>query len=620
MDRTSIIAIIICLIVLVLWFPLVNRIFPPKPLPPGATNAITSTLTVTNQTSTVAPGSAAQSPFTNAPKLIVATNIPEQTLVITNQNARYTFSSHGGGLKLAELVHYPETVSSRRQKQPAGTNRLATLNAFTPAPTMALLDGEAVQGDGVFELSEITNGVRAVKTLTNGLVIIKDFQLTTNYLISVTVRLENHSDASLTLPAQEWIVGTATPLDPRDNGQLVGVLWYNGSKSEEISAGWFAGSTLGCSCLPGTPRAEFRGGATNVVWVAAHNQFFTLIAMPQQPGQEVVIRKIGLPRPTGEDARMVATNAPAPLGYEAAVVYPSLTLAPTQALERQVMIFAGPKEYRTLARIANTFNNNVDLAMGFDRALFGRFTAFFARLMLLSMNALHDLFRVGYGWVIIILTVLIKALFWPLTQASTRSMKRMQAMQPQMNALREKYKDDPLKANRKMMEFMKEHKISPLGGCLPMLLQMPVFIGLYVMIQSAIELRGAQFLWAHDLTQPDTLFIIPALGFLPFFGIPGVGLPFNLLPLIMGVTMLWQSHLTPPSPGMDPMQQKIMRYMPLMFMLFLYNFSAGLTLYWTVQNLLTILQTKLTRTAPPAATTPVPAKAPVLTPQRKKRK
>ena len=196
-------------------------------------------------------------------------------------------------------------------------------------------------------------------------------------------------------------------------------------------------------------------------------------------------------------------------------------------------------------------------------------------------------------------------------------MKRMQALQPQMKAIQEKYKDDPVKMNRKVMEFMKEHKASPLGGCLPMLLQMPVFIGLYVMIQSAIELRGAHFLWVGDLTKPDTLMVIPGLSFIPFLGVPGVGLPLNLLPLIMGATMLWQSHLAPPSPGMDPSQQKIMRYMPLIFMLFLYNFSAGLTLYWTVQNLLTIAQTKLTKMQPEKA----PAgKGQVLTTPAKKKK
>jgi len=117
-----------------------------------------------------------------------------------------------------------------------------------------------------------------------------------------------------------------------------------------------------------------------------------------------------------------------------------------------------------------------------------------------------------------------------------------------------------------------------------MLVQIPFFFGFYRMLQSAIELRGARFLWAPDLSQPDTVWHLPGLAF-----------PVNPLPLVMGVTMLWQARLTPPSPGMDPVQQKIMKYMPLMFMVFLYNFSAGLTLYWTVQNLLTIAQMKLTR-------------------------
>ena len=154
-------------------------------------------------------------------------------------------------------------------------------------------------------------------------------------------------------------------------------------------------------------------------------------------------------------------------------------------------------------------------------------------------------------------------------------MKRMQALQPQMNAIKEKYKDDPVKMNKKTMEFMKENKVSPLGGCLPMLLQIPVFFGFYSMIQSAIELRGAQLPVGQGLVQTDTLFVIPGLGFIPFFGIVGVGLPFNLLPLIMGVTMLWQARLTPPSPGMDPTQAKMMRYMPLMFLVFLYNSPPG---------------------------------------------
>jgi YidC/Oxa1 family membrane protein insertase len=141
-----------------------------------------------------------------------------------------------------------------------------------------------------------------------------------------------------------------------------------------------------------------------------------------------------------------------------------------------------------------------------------------------------------------------------------------------------------------------------------MLIQMPVFFGFFTMIRSAIELRGASFLWIHDLSRPDTIALIPGLNF-----------PLNLLPLIMGVTMLWQARLAPPSPGMDPAQAKMMRYTPLLFITFLYNYSSGMALYWTVNNVLSIVQTKLTKTiAEPA--TPAGPKGPILTPGPKKRK
>jgi YidC/Oxa1 family membrane protein insertase len=606
MDRNSILVLVVCFILLMLWYPLVNKLYPPKPLPPGATNAPAALSATTNQPAPAPTASAVLEEPSAMPKPVVSANVPEELLEVANANARYTFTSYGGGLKQIELLHYPETVPKHREKQPQ-TNNVATLNTLTPAPTLALLDGDAVQGDGIFRLTNTASGVRAEKTLTNGLTIVKDFRLSSNYLVLATVRLENRSALPLVLPAQEWFVGTATPMGPRDQGRAVGVMWYNGTKTLDPGGSYYFSG----GCRQAVPPLEYPGGDSNVVWVAAHNQFFALAAMPQQPAQGLIIRRIILPRPTGEEARLVPTNAPPPQGYAAAMTYPGLTLAPRQTFERQIALYAGPKEYRTLARIGSQFNNNLDLVMNFGWA------GFVSKALLLGMNTLHSALKIPYGWAIIAITVVIKLVFWPLTQASTRSMKRLQALQPQLNALKEKYKDDPVKMNKKTMEFMREHKVSPLGGCLPMLLQIPVFFGFFSMIQSAIELRGARFLWIPDLSQTDTLFIIPALGFIPFFGIQGVGLPFNLLPLFMGATMLWQSHLTPPSPGMDPTQQKIMRYMPLMFLAFLYNYSAGLTLYWTVQNLLTILQTYLTRTVPE---TTAPAKAPVLTPPQKKRK
>ena len=231
-------------------------------------------------------------------------------------------------------------------------------------------------------------------------------------------------------------------------------------------------------------------------------------------------------------------------------------------------------------------SNNVDAIMGFTG-----FFGFFSKLLLLSMNGLHS-FGLSYGVTIIAITVLIKLVFWPLTNASTKSQKRMQALQPQLQAISEKYKDDPAKKNQKTMEFWKEHKINPMGSCLPTLLQIPVFFGFYWMLRNAIELRGVPFLWAYDLSQPDTVAHL-------------AGFPVNPLPLIMGVTQLWQAHLMPPSPGMDPGQQKIMKFMPLMFIALLYRMSAGLTLYWTVQNLLSILQTKVTKTTEPPRAVPV---------------
>jgi len=320
--------------------------------------------------------------------------------------------------------------------------------------------------------------------------------------------------------------------------------------------------------------------------------------MPKETALSLVARPITLPQfPNLGDI----TNKALPVGAQAALVYPAQTLTAGSAVDRQIALYAGPKEYRTLAIIGDEFQNRADDVMGFG-GIFG----FCAKPLLLAMNWLHDITHLGYGLVIILITVLIKVIFWPLTAASTRSMKRMQALQPEMAALKEKYKDDLQKFTSKQWELYKKHKVNPMSGCLPMVIQMPVFIGFFTMIRSAIELRGAHFLWAADLSKPDTLFMIPGVTFIPMISTPQ-GLPFNLLPLLMGGAMLWQSHLTPPSPGMDPGQQKIMRYMPLIFLVFLYNYSAGLALYWTVNNLLTILQTKLTKNLkdPVVTVTPV---------------
>ena len=598
MDRKSIIILVLCFIAFFSLHWVVDKIYPPKPLPPEATNSVPSEAALLTNPAATTSSVSARSESLHAPEQVAfSPSAPEEFLEITNANAHYTFSTYGGGLKQIELLQYPETVSTRRERKTA-TNRVATLNSFTPSATLSLQD-HGLEGDTGYKLTRTAGGIRAEKQLTNGLSIVKEFEPGSNYLVQATVRLENQSDKALSLPAQNWFAGTATPMNPRDDGSAVGVMWYNGSKAQDVGASYF--STRGFACMPRVPPPDFRGGQSNVTWVAVHNQFFALVVMPQlqEPANQVVVHTKPLPRPNEDE--LTYRSVREPVGYTAELVYPALTLAPHQSLQRQMAIFAGPKEYRTLATIAAALNNNVDAIMGY-----GGFFGFFSKALLLGMNALHHSLGLPYGWVIIAITVIIKVVFWPLTQASTRSAKRMQMLQPQIKALQEKYKDDPVKAQRKMMEFWKEHKINPMSGCLPTLIQMPVFFGFFFMIRSAIELRGASFLWVGDLSSPDTLFIIP-----------GINFPFNLLPLVMGATMLWQAHLTPPSPGMDPAQAKMMRYMPLMFLVFLYNYSAGLTLYWTVQNLLSIVQTKLIRTAAEPVS---PVKGPVLTAPQKKRK
>jgi YidC/Oxa1 family membrane protein insertase len=597
MDKTGIIVVSICVLLLGWWFVEQNKIAQQQARF-NATNIVaTAQSAMTNATAT--PPSAAV-PAT-APAIVFSPNLAEQILVLTNGRARYTFTSRGGGLKLVELLDYPQTISQRWKKTRATDDSLASLNTRAPLPMLAVGGDAKLSGDGIFTLTPIAGGVRAEKKLSDGLQLVKDFTFSSNFLVNASLRFENTSGRPLALPAQELIVGTATPMDADDTSLTEGLMWSDGKTARDQPITWFSGAGFGC--MRGAPRNEFLAGSNNVVWAAAHNQFFTVLAMPKNPAAQVVGRPVTLPPFPNVEQN---PNTPLPRGVEAALVFPAQTLTANSALERQIVLFAGPKEYRTLADIGAQFNNRADDVMGF-----GGWLGFCAKPLLIAMNSLHDVTTLGYGWVIVLITVLIKVVFWPLTAASTRSMKRMQALAPELKALQEKYKDDVQKLTKKQWELYKIHKVNPMSGCLPMLIQMPVFIGFFTMIRSAIELRGAHFLWVTDLSKPDTLFMIPGLDY-----------PFNLLPLLMGGSMLWQSHLTPPSPGMDASQAKMMKYMPLIFLVFLYNYSAGLALYWTVNNLLTVLQTKLTRNLkdPAAVVAPGPATNPALTPASKKKK
>ncbi len=229
-------------------------------------------------------------------------------------------------------------------------------------------------------------------------------------------------------------------------------------------------------------------------------------------------------------------------------------------------LYAGPKEPDRLSKLDN-------LQYIIDYGFF----SIIARPLFWILKLFHG-FIGNYGWSIILLTIVVRIPFLPLVSKGQKSMRKLQEIQPKMNEIREKYKKDPQKMQQEMMELYKKHKVNPMGGCLPMIIQIPVFIALYKVLLVSIELRGAPFLlWITDLSAPDSLF-----GHIAGFSLGGP------LPYLMGITMLIQQKMTPS--GMDPKQAKMMMLMPIIFTFMFLNFASGLVLYWLVNNVLSIIQ------------------------------
>ena len=245
------------------------------------------------------------------------------------------------------------------------------------------------------------------------------------------------------------------------------------------------------------------------------------------------------------------------------------TLEPRSEKSYDYHVYYGPKKLEMLQSIGYNLDRSVN---------FGWFDVI-AKPTLWLLNMFYSIFH-NYGIAIILVTVLFKAVFWPISQKGMKSMKNMQKLQPKMAKIKEKYKSDPTRMNQEVMSLYKTYKVNPLGGCLPMVLQIPVFFALYKVLLQCIELRHAPFmLWITDLSAPDRLWI----GFaIPYLG----GLP--VLTLLMGASMFLQQKLSPSTA--DPTQAKIMMFLPVVFTFMFLNFASGLVLYWFINNLLSILQ------------------------------
>jgi YidC/Oxa1 family membrane protein insertase len=361
-----------------------------------------------------------------------------------------------------------------------------------------------------------------------------------SYLIGLDVTIKNGSDRSI----QDKLfvaLNSPAPTDKRMYG-FEGPSALINEKLEEIKIKDI------------TEKNTYTG---KVTWIAVQDRYFMMSVIPDQVEAEASMRLF-----LKEDNLL-----------EAQYLNPAGDIRPGTQHTYQYSLFFGPKSMKILKKAGH------DLGKALN---FGWFTVL-AKPCVWLMNRLYSVIP-NYGIAIIILTLLIKIVLWPLGSKSYKSMSEMKKIQPLMKEIREKYKNDKKKMNEEVMGLYRTYKINPLGGCLPMVVQLPVFFALYRMLYQSIELRHAPFfLWIDDLSAPDRLFNFS-------FSIPFMEPPYGIpvLTIIMGATMLLQQKMSPPMG--DPTQAKMMMFMPLIFTFIFINFSSGLVLYWLVNNILSISQ------------------------------
>lgn len=582
----------------------------PQTPPPAAerTSPVATTPAGVPPATAISPASGTESPLTPAvlPEgpvvrggiVPLATNAlyaaaipaaPDESLVtLSNGFIDVHFTPMGGAIAEVSFkarnsrgeLEYP---SQRDSSEPY------VLNSRRAAPALALLDFPGADRAARFELvSQSATSVvwRAIVAdqveVTRTYTIQPDDASGEPYLIRHDTTFRNLAATPLSTPALAFNFGAAEPTSPSDVTAL-NVSACRGKDVEFAGLGTFAGSGWFGQMIG---RNEPEKGAmlletTDVSWAAVKNQFFTAILIPEKPSGRVTAQRVAL-----------AGEVTGPIGVTGSWVRESLTLTPDQPASVKLDYYVGPKEYTRLNR--------------FDREQYrlmewGSFIGIFSALIFKLLNFLHGLVAGSdwaWGWAIILTTVIIRSLMWPITAQAAKSAKRMGKIQGPLKEIQEKYKDNRVKQQEETIKLFKQHKINPVGGCLPLVFQIPIFIGLFNLLRSASELRFADFLWIHDLSAADTVAQIPGLGF-----------PLNPMPLLMGVTMWIQMKMTP-TPTTDNASAKMMKFMPIFVTVMCYGFSSGLAVYWTASNCFSIFQQWVTnKRKDPTETAPAtPAK------------
>ena len=529
MDKRAIIGIALSILVLVLYQQLINYFYPTPVTEPAPAS-------VKSETEKTAPAAPAPSTPPAAPTQVAAIETPAgqsaTDITVETDNYRAVFTTHGARLKSFKFKKFR---TSADEKSPLF--EIVSTAAGVPLPLGVRLQGAAPVEDGALNYA-VGGGDLKLSGDAKGTLV---FQGRTPTGTVIT--------KSLTFAGATYSIGLEVGVKSTDGGALVPEILLTDKSDHTVpnhDAPFEGFIALVDNKIKREPPPEAVKGhefSGEISWAGFGHTYFFFALLPDNGAQhKLSVRQAGA-------ALTAALSGPAANG--------------------RYTLFIGPKELDLLQSVGN----------GIDRAIDLGYFGFVSIPFLYVLHFFHRLTS-SYGLDIIILTVLIKLLLWPLTHKSMVSMKSMGKLAPQMEKLKEKFANDKEKLNKEIMELYKRNGVNPLGGCLPMLLQFPVFIGLYNALSTPIELRHAPFLWIKDLSRPDWQS-------LPFtLGDWHLGIP--VLTILMGASMFLQQWMTP-SAG-DPNQRKMMMLMPLMFTFMFVSFPAGLTVYWLVNNILSIVQ------------------------------
>lgn len=582
MKKQDLIIIVVLFALMLAWPMVYTRFFQPPPVPVKPAAAMEKALSpaLTNQapirtpdvlpseaktvsTVTVAASSDEPSPAVLEPRFPKPRQ-PEQRLSLTNADMALTFSSWGGGLVTAELPQYRRTV-----KKHSGPVVMDFSNA--PTLTYAGFPELSAADDFTLELEDATGKLRVGKITSAGLRFTRLISFGADYQIVVQDTFRNEGRQTIILPEYGVQLGSMRlgKEESKTTGvEAMGIDVLNSSGGEGVK--YWAGD------LPKlfkkqadedkrVPRAVTMQTNMPADWVAVKSKFFVQILVPEggATGYRLMAERTLAP---GEAQDPSLAPKSAEIRAVAAMVFiPARTINPGESTIQTLKLYTGPKKYSLLRKLGLHQEDVMDFGMWSPLCKF----------LLIVLNATYTVIP-NYGIAIILLTILIRILFWPLTHKSTESMKKMQELQPLIAELRKKHKDSPRKLQEETMALYKQNKVNPVSGCLPMLIQIPVFIALFVVLRSAIELRFADFLWIKDLSEPERLLadVLP--------------IPLNILPIFMAAAQAWQQSMTPAT---DAAQQKMLLFfMPVMMLVMFYMMPSALVLYWSANTVIMIAQ------------------------------